>query len=172
MDERCYWIALGGNLGDPLTTFRAARHDISQMPHCTLLASSHCYRTPPIGPAGQPDYRNAVIAIRSSQPPLVLLHALQRIETRYGRVRAERWGARTLDLDIIATACDDNNAEIIELPELHIPHIEMQHRQFVLKPLCDLVPQWQHPRLKQSAKALLAALLAAGEPPLPEGEPW
>jgi len=161
------FIALGGNLGNVAEHFRSARADIDKLPATSVSGSSLLYRTPPIGPAGQPDYLNAVIAVKSALAPLTLLDALQDIEKRYGRERHEHWGARTLDLDIIAIA-----SEIISSERLVVPHVHMFDRQFVLRPLCDLAPQWQHPQSGETAAARLKHLIAVGETPLPEGETW
>ena len=162
-----FWIALGGNMGDTPAIFSSARQAICHLPATELLATSPRYRTPPIGPAGQRDYLNAVITVRSALSPLQMLDALQQIETDHGRVRREHWGARSLDLDIIAI--DD---KIIAQPRLHVPHPHMHQRQFVLRPLCDLTPNWQHPLLKQRASTLLDAIIASGEEAFPEGEIW
>jgi len=160
-------IAFGGNLGDVLSNFRSARHSVSQLARTHLTDSSLLYRTPPLGPAGQPDYFNAMIAAESELEPLDLLTAIQIIETQHGRIRAERWGPRTLDLDIIAI-----DSLMIDGDRLSIPHPQMHHRQFVLRPLCDIAPNWQHPGLNRTASQLLNALLLAGEPALPQGIAW
>jgi len=160
-------IALGGNLGDVPTAFAGARETIHALSETRAGSSSKIYRTPPIGPPGQPDYYNAVISIHSRLKPLDLLDALQLIELAYGRVRKEHWGARTLDLDI---ACMENL--IIDSDRLQVPHPLMHERQFVLRPLCDIEPTWHHPLLKESAAALLKTLLAHGEPALAKGVIW
>lgn len=161
------FIALGGNLGDVTSAFQSARNNITALPDTRLISSSRLYRTPPVGPAGQPDYLNAVLSIATEMPPIELLDALQAIELAHGRERKELWGARTLDLDIVAI-----DQDIISSDRLIVPHPLMFERQFVLRPLCDLAPQWQHPQLKQSAAERLENIIAAGEPPLPEGEVW
>jgi len=161
------FIAFGGNLGDVLSNFRSARQDITRLAGIHLTRSSLLYRTPPLGPAGQPDYFNAMVAVESKWEPLALLTALQNIETQHGRIRAEHWGARTLDLDIIAM-----DSRVIDNERLHIPHSQMHHRQFVLRPLCDIEPNWQHPNLNKTASQLLDVLLLAGEPALPQGIVW
>ena len=161
------YIGLGGNLGEVKAAFGSARAEIAVLPETTVTASSLLYRTAPVGPPGQPDYYNAVIAIETDMPSLALLDALQSIEHRHGRVRTLHWGARTLDLDIIAI-----DADIVELPQLSIPHPLMHTRQFVLRPMCDIAPEWHHPLLDASAASLLTGLLAAGEAPLTEGTVW
>lgn len=164
---RNVYIALGGNLGDVPASFRAARSGIEALSDTRVVASSKLYRTPPLGPAGQADYWNAVIHVRTSMQGLALLDVLQNIEKQHGRIRAEHWGARTLDLDIIAM-----DADVMDSEDLILPHQHMQDRQFVLRPLCDLAPKWQHPRLGKSAEQLLQGLIAAGEPALPKGILW
>jgi len=161
------FIAFGGNLGDVEATFQSARSYIEQLSHTSVMQSSLLYRTPPLGPAGQPDYYNAVIAIASALAPLALLDALQEIEAKHQRVRAEHWGPRTLDLDIIAIGNQN-----IASDRLNIPHLEMQHRQFVLQPLCDIATNWQHPLLNKNASQLLQALLETGETALQKGIVW
>jgi len=160
-------IALGGNISDVPSNFHSARTCIEQLDNTHVAASSLLYRTPPLGPPGQVDYYNAVMAVESGLAPLDFLDALQAIEDEHGRIRAEHWGARTLDLDIIAI---DNN--IIDTDRLSVPHPHMHTRQFVLRPLCDIAPNWQHPRLGKTASALLDALLLAGEPALTKGIAW
>ncbi len=162
-----FYIALGGNLGDVPAALQTARQCIEQLEKTHVCASSLLYRTPPLGPPGQPDYYNAVIAIESALTPLALLDALQMIETGHGRIRAEHWGSRTLDLDIIA-----HGSEIMDSQRLSIPHPHMHKRQFVLRPLCDMTPNWQHPRLGKTASQLLDGLLKAGESALPKGSTW
>jgi len=161
------FIAFGGNLGDVESSFRSARAAIDQLTNTSVKQSSLLYRTPPIGPAGQPDYFNAVISIASSLQPLQLLDALQHIEAQHHRKRIEHWGPRTLDLDIIAM-----DSMIINADRLIIPHTQMQFRQFVLQPLCDLDTNWQHPLLHQTSSQLLQTLLDTGETILPKGKVW
>ena len=161
------FIAFGGNLGDVKTAFLSARDQINALPDTQVTGSSLLYRTPPVGPADQPDYLNAVITIETEIAPLELLDALQAIELEHGRKRKEHWGARTLDLDIIAI-----DRETIEMERLTVPHPFMFERQFVLRPLCDLAPEWQHPQLRQTVAERLKEVIAAGEVPLPGGEAW
>ncbi|MFQ5345947.1 MAG: 2-amino-4-hydroxy-6-hydroxymethyldihydropteridine diphosphokinase [Mariprofundus sp.] len=161
------FIAFGGNLGDVPGNFHSARQCIRQLDGMQLTGSSLLYCTPPLGPAGQPDYFNAMIAAESELEPFALLTALQSIETQHGRIRSEHWGSRTLDLDIIAI-----DSLVVDHEHLNIPHPQMQYRQFVLRPLCDIAPNWQHPELNRTALQLLDALLQAGESALPQGIAW
>ncbi len=160
-------IALGGNLGDVRSSFIQARDELNAAEGITVLKSSKLYRTLPVGPEGQPDYLNAVIEIATTMKPDALLALLHRIENSHGRVREERWGARTLDLDILTFGDIQIDSEL-----LTIPHIMISERMFVLRPLCDIDSKWQHPLLKVTAEQLMNRLIANGESPLSEGEAW
>jgi len=160
-------IAFGGNLGEVRDTFIQARYALNQNDAINVLKSSKLYRTPPLGPPGQPDYLNAVIAIETALEPLQLLDLLQHIEVQHGRERGERWGPRTLDLDII-----DFDNRIVNTDRLTLPHPHLHERMFVLCPLCDIALSWQHPLLQASAQQLMKQLLEQGETPLPPGERW
>lgn len=161
------WIALGGNIGDVLQRFCAVRKQLNQQPSCLVQASSLLYQTPPVGPQGQDDYLNAVLQLETSIAPLELLDILQSLEQQHGRVRHEHWGARTLDLDIIAY--DDIS---MASERLILPHQHMHWRQFVLRPMCDISPNWIHPTHQKTAQQLLDAILATGELALGEGQKW
>ncbi|MDQ6967178.1 MAG: 2-amino-4-hydroxy-6-hydroxymethyldihydropteridine diphosphokinase [Mariprofundaceae bacterium] len=161
------WVALGGNQGDVYNCFKSARKSIAKHPSCELLQSSLLYQTPPLGSVGQADYLNAVIAISTYLEPLDLLQVLQNIEHAHGRIRQEHWGARTLDLDILAYDNLHLQSNILTLP-----HSQLHVRQFVLRPLCDIAPLWLHPSLRKNASELLQSLLDSGEEPLENGSLW
>jgi len=161
------WIAIGGNIGDVLARFCSVRAHVNEHEACNMLATSLLYQTPPIGPEGQDDYLNAALHFETSWSPLELLDALQHLEQQHGRVRHEHWGARTLDLDIIAY---DNFS--MDTERLILPHQHMHWRQFVLRPMCDISPDWMHPTQHKTAQKLLDALLATGEIPLAKGQKW
>jgi 2-amino-4-hydroxy-6-hydroxymethyldihydropteridine diphosphokinase len=127
------YIGLGGNLGDPPSTLRAALRELGSLG--ALAAVSPAYVTDPIGPPGQPRYLNAVAALDTDLAPYALLERLHAIEARHGRVRAERDGARTLDLDVIAFG-DERSDD----PALTLPHPRAHMREFVLRPLADVAP--------------------------------
>ncbi len=129
------YVALGANLGDPPRQIERALSQIAGIPGVNLLRRSSLYRSAAIGPPGQPDYCNAVCALETEIEPLQLLHALQAIETTAGRVRGEHWGPRVLDLDLLHVA-----GVVITTPELTLPHPQMQVRNFVLIPLCEIAP--------------------------------
>jgi 2-amino-4-hydroxy-6-hydroxymethyldihydropteridine diphosphokinase len=130
-------IALGGNVGDVRATFQKAIANICGMAQAALLARSSDYATPPWGDVQQERFVNACIEIDTSLDPHALLFTLQKIETKFGRDRAkeQRWGPRTLDLDLIAY--DDVS---IQKPELTLPHPRLFERAFVLVPLAEISP--------------------------------
>ncbi|MDI1230259.1 MAG: 2-amino-4-hydroxy-6-hydroxymethyldihydropteridine diphosphokinase [Methylobacter sp.] len=131
------YIGLGSNLANPVEQIQAARTAITQIAGVQELAFSSLYHSAPMGPQDQPDYVNAVMAIKTGLPPIALLRCLQRIENAQGRVRkSERWGARTLDLDVLIYG-----DQIIELPDLIVPHTGLAERAFVLYPLYEIAPQ-------------------------------
>lgn len=127
------YIGLGSNLEDPRRQLAEAVSEIGQLPEVTPVATSPFYASHPVGPQDQPDYVNAVMHIVTRRCALGLLHDLQAIENRHGRVRQQRWGARTLDLDLLLYG-DERIAE----EDLTVPHPEMARRSFVLYPLADV----------------------------------
>jgi len=128
------FIGLGGNLGDTRDILEAAIARLDEHPDITVLARSRFYRTPPWGPVPQPDFVNAAIAVDTSLPPHDLLDVLLATERAFGRVRdGERWGPRTLDLDLLVYG----DARIHD-ERLTVPHPRMAERAFVLLPLADL----------------------------------
>ncbi|HJP66501.1 MAG TPA: 2-amino-4-hydroxy-6-hydroxymethyldihydropteridine diphosphokinase [Actinomycetota bacterium] len=126
------FLGLGSNLGDRLATLARAVELLNEHPHIEVTRSSRVYETAPVGPP-QPDYLNAVIEIDTTLSPTELLEAIQQIEQALGRVREERWGARTLDIDILTFGDGD-----VSTPDLEIPHPRMHERGFVLAPLLEL----------------------------------
>ncbi|RAU41361.1 MULTISPECIES: 2-amino-4-hydroxy-6-hydroxymethyldihydropteridine diphosphokinase [unclassified Pseudomonas] len=131
--ERVY-IGMGSNLADPAEQLREALKALAQLPH-TSLSGASCFYASDSLLAGQPRYTNAVAALDTTLEPLELLDALQAIENDQGRKRLERWGPRTLDLDILLFG-----DRVIDLPRLKVPHYHMQARAFVLYPLAELAP--------------------------------
>ena len=135
------YIALGSNLGDSKQQLLDAIEKLSRLPNSHVLARSRLYRTLPWGKVEQPDFLNAVIALETPLPPHDLLDALLEIERQAGRLRnGERWGPRTLDLDLLHAAGKTVNDERLTLPHPHI-----SERAFVLLPLNDLAPDLDIP---------------------------
>jgi len=136
MSERAY-IGLGSNLAEPRQQLEAALKAMALIPATKVAVVSPLYASDPLGPPDQPRYVNAVAALDTDLEPLALLDALQSIELEQGRVRKdERWGPRTLDLDILLFG-----DRVIDEPRLTVPHYHMHARAFVLYPLADLAPQ-------------------------------
>lgn len=133
------YVGLGSNLGDSRSILRAAYGAVASLgvnPRISTL-----YRSSPIGGPSQPPYLNAVMRIETSWRPEPLLQALHQIEQRFGRYRAEHWGARRLDLDLLLYG-----DWIIATPHLVVPHPRMLGRRFVLEPLAELAPELVIPR--------------------------
>lgn len=132
-------IALGSNLGDSRAILEAAIVMLAKTPGITVTSQSSWYRTAPIGPP-QPDYLNGCVILEVQLIPHDLLQTLLSIEKQFGRERRERWGPRTLDLDILLF---DNL--IIDTSTLQIPHPRMTERAFVLVPLAEIAPDLIEP---------------------------
>jgi 2-amino-4-hydroxy-6-hydroxymethyldihydropteridine diphosphokinase len=128
------FIGLGSNLAAPAEQLRQAMAALAQLPDSHLVSHSALYASDSLLP-GQPRYTNALAKLHTRLQPLALLDALQAIENDQGRVRLERWGPRTLDLDIILFG-----ERLIDEPRLRVPHYHLQARPFVLYPLAELVP--------------------------------
>lgn len=147
-------IGLGANLGDAEATLRAATAALQALPHSRLAGLSSLYRSAPVGPAGQDDYLNAVATLETALAPHALLAALQSIEHAHGRERTQRWGPRTLDLDLLLYGND-----CINTADLTVPHPELIRRNFVLVPLLEILPAYTLPDGTR-----LDRLAAAGDP--------
>jgi 2-amino-4-hydroxy-6-hydroxymethyldihydropteridine diphosphokinase len=128
------YIALGSNLGDRARYLAQARAALAALPDTRILATSAVEETEPIGPVPQGPYLNQMIALETGLSPRALLDALHRIEQDAGRTRAERWGPRTLDLDIVLFG----TCQIRE-PDLVIPHPELPNRDFWRRELTELM---------------------------------
>lgn len=175
LDQLCL-IAMGGNLpseaGTPAETLMAAVA-LLRGEGAEIAAMSRFYRTAAFPAGTGPDFVNAALTMRMPGPPEEVLDLLHRVEATYGRLRARRWGARTIDLDLIAMGdrvCPDRaNFEMWQALDpaeqqrhapdrLILPHPRMQERAFVLVPLADVAPGWVHPVLGRSVTEMLAAL--------------
>ena len=130
------YIAIGSNLASPLEQDNAAVQALGEIPQSRIVAVSSYYRTPPLGPQDQPDYLNAAVVLETALAAETLLDNTQRIELQQGRTRkAERWGPRTLDLDIMLFGHETINTE-----RLTVPHYDMKNRGFMLWPLFEVAP--------------------------------
>lgn len=149
-------IALGSNLGDSRSILDRAIASLRSSPQIAIVAVSSWYRTRAIGPP-QPDYLNGCATLQTSLSALELLTTLQAIEAAFGRVRQQRWGARTLDLDLLLYG-----SQIVDTPVLQVPHPLMNERAFVLVPLAEIAPDWREPRTGRSIAHLRDELEYAG----------
>ena len=136
------YIGLGSNLDDPQAQLKKAIIAFEKIPSSSVVKTSSFYKCKPVGPQDQPDYINAVVELDTGLPAPVLLVYLQGIENEHGRVRGQKWGARTLDLDILLFG-----DEIIHDDRLTVPHKEMHKRGFVLFPLDEIAPDCVIPDL-------------------------
>ncbi|WP_404800352.1 2-amino-4-hydroxy-6-hydroxymethyldihydropteridine diphosphokinase [Amazonocrinis nigriterrae] len=142
-------IALGSNMGESGAILAAAIETLAQTPGIMLKATSSWYITKAIGPP-QPDYLNGCAILEVEQPPQQLLETLLATEQKFGRVRSQHWGPRSLDLDLLLY--DDL---ILDTPTLQIPHPRMCDRAFVLVPLAEIAPNWTEPVSGRLVKDLL-----------------
>jgi 2-amino-4-hydroxy-6-hydroxymethyldihydropteridine diphosphokinase len=147
-------IGLGSNLGDRRAMLEGAIAALKVTSGVRVLRVSSFHETEPVGgPPGQGTYLNAAAALETTLDPTELLHVLQSIETRSGRVRTVRWGERTLDLDLLLF--DDR---IIQTPELTVPHPRLTVRRFVLEPLAEVAPDAIEPGTGWTVSELLREL--------------
>jgi 2-amino-4-hydroxy-6-hydroxymethyldihydropteridine diphosphokinase len=153
------FLALGSNLGDRLATLERAARLVDAHPEITVMRSSRVYETAPVGPP-QPDYLNAVLEVETALTALELLAATQEIERSLGRVRAERWGARSIDIDLLTFGDED-----VDAPGLQIPHPRMHERGFVLAPLLELTADPKLPGGRRVATLRLDPAALAGVRP-------
>ena len=149
-------IALGSNLGDSLATLSSAIETLNSTPKIAVKSHSSWYQTAPIGPP-QPDYINACAILEVALEPQELLLNLLEIEIKFNRIRREKWGARTLDLDLLLY-----DHLILETPTLTLPHPRMTERAFVLVPLAEIAPDWVHPVTKSAIAQLLQTVNCSG----------
>jgi 2-amino-4-hydroxy-6-hydroxymethyldihydropteridine diphosphokinase len=171
-------IAMGGNApseaGSPAATILAAIEALDAM-GLSVERVSALYDTPCFPAGAGPDFVNAAVAVRTALSPRQVLENLHDIEDRFGRIRARRWGVRTLDLDLLAMggailpdAETQAGWRALPLPEqtsrapdrLILPHPRLQDRAFVLVPLADVAPDWRHPALGLTVRDMLARLAA------------
>lgn len=151
------FVGLGSNLSDPVYQVRTALVALAQIPETRVMAISSLYQSAPMGPQDQNDYINAVAQLETTLEPVALLDQLQAIEQVHGRERKEeRWGPRTLDLDLLLYG-----EQVIDVPRLQVPHYGMAERAFVLLPLQELVGA----EFEVPGRGLLSGLIARLDQP-------
>ena len=133
------YLALGSNVGDRAAHLAHARARLNQLPQSRVLAVSRVEETAPIGPVAQPPYLNQMVLLETSLSPADLLAHCRAIEAERGRERRERWGPRTLDLDIVRFG-----ARIVREPDLTIPHPELANRDFWQREIAELEGRGEH----------------------------
>ena len=138
------FLLLGGNLGDRhLFLDQAIKHIANDI--APVLQASSVYETESWGKTGAPDYLNQVIMLQTNLSAQTILQKILNIENILGRSRGEKWGSRTIDIDILFYG-----QAIINEPGLHIPHPELHNRRFTLAPLAEIAPDWTHPVFKKN----------------------
>ena len=130
------YLSLGSNLGDRAETLREALRRLAALPGTRVVVASAISETPAWGNTAQPAFLNMAVEITTTLDPDSLLAALQEIETALGRVRAEHWGPRTLDIDILVYVGEERDT-----PTLSLPHPWLTRRRFVLEPLAEIAPE-------------------------------
>lgn len=144
------YVALGSNLNDPERQLHMAIDALSQLPQSRLIVVSSFYQTAPVGFIQQPDFINAVACIETTLAPSELFEYLQNIENAQGRQRHQKNGPRTLDLDLLLYGM-----EVMNTPDLIIPHPRMHERAFVLVPLLEIAPEIVLPDGQKARTCLL-----------------
>ena len=136
------FVGMGGNIGDAANTLMEAIWALEALPQTSVRSQSDLYRSPPWGRTDQAEFINAVVELQTRLAPSILLDSLIEIEERFGRVRNadERWGPRTLDLDLLLYG-----DQTIQVPGLCIPHPHLHERGFVLVPLAQIAPNLDVP---------------------------
>ncbi|MCK4412907.1 MAG: 2-amino-4-hydroxy-6-hydroxymethyldihydropteridine diphosphokinase [Candidatus Eisenbacteria sp.] len=144
-------LGLGSNLGDRARHLARARAAIETR-FGTVLRASRIYESEPLGPHTQPCYLNQVVALLAPADPETMLAALLKIEDRLGRQRTIRWGARTIDIDLLLWG-----DRVHRGPRATVPHPRLHDRPFVLVPLAELLPHWRHPLRQADVREMLLA---------------
>lgn len=151
-------LSIGSNIDDKEVYLNSAVDSLYDDGNCRVNAVSNYIETEPYGPVEQDNFLNGCIEIETLYSPKELLEKVNQIEAESGRIRDIHWGPRTLDIDIIFY-----EDEIIDEPDLKIPHVEMHKRLFVLEPLKQIAPYWKHPVLNRTVGQILEELKPSGK---------
>ena len=147
------FVGLGSNLGDREAQIRLAIEALRRVADTRVARVSSVYDTEPVGEVPQPNFLNAVVQLDTQLSARQLLWNLQLIERRLGRVRSQRWGPRTIDVDLLLFG-----DLVLDEPDLRIPHAELTRRAFVLVPLVELDPLLVHPETGETLLQILSRL--------------
>lgn len=147
------WIGIGANIGDARSAFDVAWHSLEQQADLHLHSRSGIYHTRPVGLQAGGTFSNAVFSLSTNVSPLELLDRLQQVESSLGRTRNIRWGPRPIDLDLLYV-----DQLVQHDSRLTLPHPAAWYRRFVLDPMTEVAPDFQHPLLKQTMAQLKARL--------------
>lgn len=153
LPDSIVFLGIGSNMGDPVRNCLEAINRIAGIPSTAVLHRSSLYRTEPVGIKDQPWFVNCVIEIRTALQPAALLQAIKIIEREMGRIPAERWQPRTIDIDILLY-----RQMVVQERDLQVPHPELHKRRFVLIPLHEIAPYVIHPGFGISVHGLLDRL--------------
>lgn len=152
--EQCAYIGLGSNIGDRELKLLMAIAELGKLPQTRVTAVSPFYETEPVGGVPQDNFYNAVVRLNTELAPLELLDRLKKLETEvFRRVPSQRWGARSMDLDILLYG-----ELVFSCDQLTIPHPRLAERRFALQPLSDIAPDLVHPTLGKRIVELLTEL--------------
>jgi 2-amino-4-hydroxy-6-hydroxymethyldihydropteridine diphosphokinase len=158
MQKHHAYIGFGSNLGDRLENCRKALEALAALPESRLLKRSSFYETDPVGLEDQPSFINGVALLQTGKDAHWLLSQMLNIENTLGRIRTQKWGPRSIDLDLLFF--DDL---LIDSADLCVPHPLLHERRFVLEPLNEISPSFRHPLLDKTVAELLADLEARGQ---------
>jgi 2-amino-4-hydroxy-6-hydroxymethyldihydropteridine diphosphokinase len=147
------YLAFGSNLGDRGHNIQSAITQLERL-GVKMIRSSKLYETEPVGKTDQPEFYNLVAEFHTTQSPGDLVLHIHSVERALKRVRKEKWGPRTIDIDVLFYG-----DQVIDLPGLNVPHPRIQERNFVLIPLNEIAPDFAHPIYKKSVRELLKASL-------------
>jgi 2-amino-4-hydroxy-6-hydroxymethyldihydropteridine diphosphokinase len=147
------YLGLGSNLGNRLAFLRGGRDSLMSHTGIQLCSAAGIYETEPLGgPADSPRFLNTVLGIETTLTPRALLEACMSVENEFGRTRSMIWAPRTLDIDILLYA-----DQVVDEPDLQIPHPGLHQRTFVLAPLAEIAPELMHPVLRRTVYELLTS---------------